>query len=218
MGRAAILFDLDGTLLDTLADLGESMNEVLASFGHATHEIGAYKQFVGDGVANLVRRALPAAAAADPLAVDRCVREMRRIYGARWDAKTRPYPGVAEVLTALAERGVEMAVLSNKPNDLTQQVVARFLGAWRFAAVVGARPDVPRKPDPTAALQIAASMRREPANFLYVGDTDTDMRTADAAGMYALGALWGFREADELRQAGARALLATPGELLSHLD
>jgi phosphoglycolate phosphatase len=214
----AILLDLDGTLLDTLADLGESMNEILASLGHPTHELEAYKRFVGDGVANLVRRSLPPAVATDEEVVERCVLAMRRIYGGRWDRMTRPYPGIPELLDALAGRGLAMAILSNKPDDLTRMVVARFLPAWPFAAVVGAKPDVPRKPDPTAALAIARALGREPSRFLYLGDTNTDMVTASAAGMYGLGALWGFRTADELLASGARALVEKPRNVLDHLD
>jgi phosphoglycolate phosphatase len=110
-----------------------------------------------------------------------------------------------------------MAVLSNKPHDLTQKVIEMLLPSWRFEAVMGERPPIPRKPDPSSALEIASRLGVEPAGFLYMGDTATDMRTANAAGMYAVGALWGFRNAEELIESGAKKLIAKPVELLELL-
>jgi phosphoglycolate phosphatase len=213
----AVLFDLDGTLLDTLADLGESMNAALAEIGAPGHRLDAYRRFVGDGVAKLAERALPEGRR-DEATIGACVSAMGRIYGARWDRKTRPYPGIEETVEALRARGIAAAVLSNKPHDLTRAVVARFFPPDAFAAVEGARPDAARKPDPGAALAIAARLAVAPADVLYVGDTNTDMQTAVRAGMYAVGALWGFRDAAELAASGAQELISTPGEVLELLD
>ena len=136
----------------------------------------------------------------------------------RWSArnalKTRPYEGVPALLDALTARGTPMAVLSNKPHDSTLAVVASFLARWHFAAVFGAREAIPVKPDPAGALEIAGLLGLPPADIAYLGDTNTDMQTATAAGMFPVGALWGFRTADELLENGARALLETPLELL----
>jgi phosphoglycolate phosphatase len=142
---------------------------------------------------------------------------MQQTYERNWNVKSRPYPGIPELLDALTARGMKMAVLSNKPHDLTQKVIEMLLPSWRFEAVMGERPPIPRKPDPSSALEIASRLGVEPAGFLYMGDTATDMRTANAAGMYAVGALWGFRNAEELIESGAKKLIAKPVELLELL-
>jgi phosphoglycolate phosphatase len=217
MKHSAILFDLDGTLLDTLADLGNSMNAVLRESGFPEHGLSAYRYFVGDGVVNLVRRALPDDARRDEAVVHHVTDRMRAEYGRRWHEETRPYDGITELLAAARARGAGLAILSNKPHPATRAVVEHFFPGLAFDAVFGARPDVPIKPDPGAALEVARQLSRPPEEFLYLGDTDTDMRTAVAAGMFPVGALWGFREAEELRKAGARVLVAHPREVLALL-
>jgi phosphoglycolate phosphatase len=218
MTYQAVLFDLDGTLLDTLEDLGDSMNAVLAARGYPTHPIPSFTEFVGDGVENLVRRALPPAARRDEALVGELAPLMRREYAGRWKAKTKPYRGVPEMLKSLSSRGLRLAVLSNKPHPATVEVVAHFFPPSTFDAVLGARPGVPIKPDPGAALEVSRQLGIPPAAFLYLGDTNTDMKTALEAGMYAVGALWGFRGAEELRSSGAQTLIKDPAELLSMLD
>ena len=211
-----MLFDLDGTLLDTLEDLADSMNAALRQLGFPPHPLEPYKYFVGDGVVNLVARALPEGHR-DETTVARAVELMRSIYGEHWADKTRPYPGVPELLDALVERGVKMAVLSNKPNDSTQLCVAKLLPNWRFDAVIGQSKTIPPKPDPSGVREIVARLGVPVEQFLYLGDTNTDMQTANAAGMFPVGALWGFRPAEELREAGARVLIERPGDLLGLL-
>ncbi|MBS3733820.1 MAG: HAD family hydrolase [Phycisphaerae bacterium] len=213
----AVLFDLDGTLLDTLDDLADAMNAVLAAEGLPTHPTDAYRHFVGDGVVALARRAVGADRADDERFVDHVVARMRAEYADRWDAKTRPYDGVAALLDALTDRGVRRAVLSNKPHDTTCLCVTGLLGRWTFDAVRGVSDATPRKPEPAGALAIARELGIPPERWLYVGDTNTDMRTAAAAGMYAAGAVWGFRDADELTAAGANALAQTPTDVLELL-
>jgi phosphoglycolate phosphatase len=217
MKHNAVLFDLDGTLLDTLDDLGDSMNEVLHGLGFPVHPISSYRYFVGDGVTNLVRRALPTAAAGDETVVQGASARMREEYARRWTSKTRPYPGVPELLEELFAKGIRAAILSNKPHSATLEVVGHFFPNAHFAAVLGARPGVPIKPDAGAALGVSNALGIPPASFLYLGDTNTDMLTARAAGMFAVGALWGFREEEELRSSGAEALVAHPGEVLALL-
>ena len=213
MTHRAVLFDLDGTLLDTLADVGGSMNLVLRQLGLPEPSLEAYKQYVGDGVECLVRRVLPAERC-EPATVAQLGARMREEYGRHWADTTRPYEGVAELLDALTARGLPMAVLSNKPENFTQLCVTRLLPQWRFAAVVGQQPALARKPDPAGALEIARRLGVAPAEMLYLGDTNTDMQTATAAGMYPVGALWGFRSAEELLAHGARALAAHPRDVL----
>jgi phosphoglycolate phosphatase len=216
MRYQAILFDLDGTLLDTLDDLAESANQALADMGCATHPVDAYRIFVGDGIRTLATRCLPAVRR-DDASVDAFVKDMRRIYAARETRKTRPYAGVVELLDELARRGLTLAVLSNKPDEATRSIVSKLLGLERFALVRGERPPAPRKPDPAGARAIAAELKVPAASWLYLGDTGTDMQTARAAGMYAVGALWGFRAEEELRENGAQALAHSPADVLALL-
>jgi phosphoglycolate phosphatase len=217
MTHTAVLFDLDGTLLDTLEDLGDSMNAALAAHGYPVHGMDAYRYFVGDGAENLVRRSLPESVRTDEAIVGSCVPLWRSEYARRWKDKTHLYDGIAEMLDGLHARGVRLAILSNKPHPAVREVVGHFFSSWRFDAAVGARPGIPMKPDAGAALQVARDMKIPPANFLYLGDTNTDMITAVAAGMFAVGALWGFRTEEELRAAGARALVSHPREVLDLL-
>ncbi len=210
----AVLFDLDGTLLDTLEDLGDSMNAVLASRGYPTHPLAEYRYFVGDGVEMLVRRAVPESAGGNQPIIRACMAEMRDEYSKRWQNKSKPYPGIPELLDWLTGRDVLLTILSNKPDAFVHEIARHFFGKWRFAAAQGALPDVPRKPDPSAALAISRIVGAPPASFLYLGDTNTDMQTANAAGMFPVGALWGFRPEAELREAGARFLAAAPQDLL----
>jgi len=212
----AVLFDLDGTLLDTLEDLADAMNEALAQMNLPPHPVAAYRHFVGDGVVNLARRALGPERSDSPTVQD-CVARMRDAYSRCWDRKTCPYDGVPELLDELSRRGLPLAVLSNKPDDFTRLCVERLLPRWRFAAVQGVTDHVPPKPDPAGVARVVERLGVPPETFLYLGDTATDMRTAGAAGMFAVGALWGFRDAEELRGAGAAALIERPEDLLGLL-
>ncbi len=217
MAFKAVLFDLDGTLLDTLEDIADSANEALRTLGFPPHPVHAFKELIGGGVANLARRAVPAERG-DPETLDRMAALFRQEYAGRWDKKTRPYPGVAELLDALGARGIPMAVLSNKPDQFTQLCVARLLSRWTFQAVLGERDGVPRKPDPTGAAEIARRLGFAPRQILYLGDTKIDMQTAVSAGMHPVGALWGFQSAAELTEHGARVLIDHPRQVLGILN
>jgi len=216
MHYAAVIFDLDGTLLDTLDDLADSMNAPLVGEGYAPHPRNAYRHFVGDGMEALARRALGVGEGHDGL-VQHCMAAMEAEYALRWNRRTRPYPGVQEMLDGLERKGVAKAVFSNKPEPFVRLAVSHLLGAWMFDSVRGARPHFPRKPDPRGALEIAREWELPPARILYLGDTNTDIATARAAGMCAVGAAWGFRGAAELFQAGADHVIARPVDLLTHL-
>ena len=212
MNYKAVVFDLDGTLLDTLDDLADSMNAVLQKHGHPTHPTDAYKIFVGDGVESLVRRTI-AIEKTDEQTIKEFVTEMREEYKGRWDAKTKPYEGVCDMLSVLADRGVKMSVLSNKPEDFTKLCVERFLGGYPFEMVVGVSQTVAPKPDPAGANRISRELDISPEQFLYLGDTNTDMQTANAAGMYPVGVLWGFRSEKELIENGAKMIIDHPSKL-----
>jgi phosphoglycolate phosphatase len=217
MNFRAVLFDLDGTLLDTLDDLADSTNLALRKLGLPEHPVINYKCFVGDGIENLVRRAVPENHR-DPSTLTECVNLTREHYAARWDKKTRPYDEIPSLLDALTARDVRMTVFSNKPDEFTQLCVERLLADWPFEVVLGAGPTLPKKPDPAGARLIAQRLQLEPAEVVYLGDTDTDMQTAVAANMYPVGALWGFRTAEELVAHGARTLIQKPLDLLQLLD
>lgn len=214
MSYQAVLFDLDGTLLDTLEDLANAGNRVLAARALPIHPVAAYRYFVGDGIATLVERILPPELRSSD-AIAQAVADFQREYAANWDEYSAPYQGIAAMLDALVAGGLRLAVLSNKPEEFTRLCVERLLAAWPFDPVFGQRAGVPKKPDPTGALAAARELGLEPAEILYVGDTSIDMRTARAAGMDAVGVLWGFRDAAELQAAGAARLISDPAELVS---
>ncbi|MCA1807057.1 MAG: HAD family hydrolase [Actinobacteria bacterium] len=211
----ALIFDLDGTLLDSLADIGESMNFVLKEMGLGQHILSDYRAFVGDGMGMLARRALPPGRRGEADVSD-CVERMRAVYSTRATRETRPYEGIEAMLDAVEAAGIPKAVLSNKPHPLTVDLVKDLLGKWQFAAVLGERPGIARKPDPTGALEIAAALSLAPRDILYVGDTPTDMATALAAGMPSVGVTWGFRSEFELREAGAVHIARRPSDLIEH--
>ncbi len=210
----AVLFDLDGTLADTLADLANATNFALAQLDCPTHPLETYRYMVGDGAKQLCARALPAD---NQDLVDEAVRLMREHYEAHCFDLTKLYPGILELVAALGKRGYRMAVLSNKPDNFTKRLIAHYFQPSPFDVVRGQLANVPLKPDPTAALQIATELDVAPAQWLYLGDTNTDMRTALAAGMHPVGVLWGFREREELTEAGAEALVETPADVLKLL-
>lgn len=213
--RAAI-FDLDGTLLDTLEDIAASMNAALERLGYPVHETALYRYLTGDGMRTLAERSLPLPERSE-LTVQSCIQEFRSEYENRWAAKTRPYPGIPGLLDALEGRGVKLNILSNKLEKFTQKLTHHFLPRWPFSFVIGLRPDLPQKPDPAGALFIARGLGIPPAQFIYLGDTGVDMQTAAQAGMFPVGALWGFRAEKELLESGARQLVADPRELLEFL-
>lgn len=213
----AVVFDLDGTLLDTLDDIADAMNVALGRMDFPGHETAAYRYLTGDGVRALAERSIPEKAK-DETTLAACIREFRLEYAGRWGTKTRPYPGITGLLTDLARRGLKLSVLSNKLDEFARRAVREFLPGFDFTFVIGAKPDLPPKPDPVGALLIAAGLQITPDRIIYLGDTGVDMQTAVRAGMYPVGALWGFREEKELRENGARALISSPLELLGLID
>jgi phosphoglycolate phosphatase len=213
----AVLFDLDGTLLDTLEDIARSANEVLVGLDLPPHPIDAYRTFIGDGVGNLFQRAFPAGVG-DAGLVERCVERFREVYGRGWNVASRPYPGIPELLDGLVARGLGMAVLSNKPDPFTRRCVEEYLARWPFRAVLGDRAGVPRKPDPGGALDVAGRLGVAPGQVVYLGDSSVDMTTARRAGMIPIGAAWGFRSVEELRKSGATEVIAHPVDLLDLID
>jgi phosphoglycolate phosphatase len=193
------------------------MNAVLTRLGFPTHPTEAYRYFVGEGMDNLARNVLPKDSL-DEKTVSKCLTGMREEYGKHWADNTKPYKGIPELLCGLEQRKIATAVLSNKPDELTKIMVEKLLPDWSFRIARGARPAMPKKPDPAAALEIAEELQIHPHRFLYLGDTNTDMQTANTAGMYAAGVLWGFRTAEELLQNGAEKLIENPQDILKFFD
>lgn len=207
--RAAI-FDLDGTLVDSLEDLTDSVNHALALHGLGGHSPDAVRRMVGEGQVKLIERALPA----DRQDLrDQVLAEFRQHYVEDPVKKSRPYPGIVELLVMLRERGLRMSVLSNKPDAPTRKIVEQLFPKGTFEIVHGERVGVPRKPDPTSALELATRMKLAPSECAFVGDTAIDMKTSVNAGMYGIGVLWGFRGRDEIEPAGARRIVETAAEL-----
>jgi len=213
----AVIFDLDGTLLDTLADVAAAMNAALQKMGFPGHETAAYRYLTGDGVRAMAERSLPAAGS-DPATVESCIREFRSEYAHRWGRKTKPYPGIRRLLSALNRRGVKVSVLSNKLDEFTRRAVRDFLPGFEFSHIIGAKSEIPPKPDPAGALFIAGKLRIPADRIIYLGDTGVDMQTAVRAGMFPVGALWGFRDKKELQENGAKAVIAAPREFLGYID
>lgn len=212
----AVIFDLDGTLLNTLSDLGDSMNSVLERHDLPEHDLESYKYMIGDGVEFLVRRALPESMR-DSDTVSKFISEYRAEYQKNWKNKTRPYSGIIELIESLYSIGVKLAVLSNKPHDSTELCVREFLPFDKFDIILGHRQGKNPKPDPGGAIEISGRFSVSPEKILYLGDTGVDMKTAVSAGMYPIGVLWGFRTGDELLKNGAKALIDKPQQLIGML-
>jgi phosphoglycolate phosphatase len=217
MAYKAVIFDLDGTLLDTLEDLADSVNRVLQDKGLPTHPTEAFRYFVGNGAAMLVSRALPPERRNDALTAD-CLEAFLKEYNRNWNMKTKPYSGVSELLDALTAKHIEMAVLTNKPQHFAELCIQEFLSAWKFTVILGQRDGFPLKPDPAGPREIARCLDVPPREFLYLGDSDADMRTAVRAHMFPVGALWGFRSEKELRESGAVEVISRPTELLKFVN
>lgn len=198
----AVIFDLDGTLIDSKEDLADAANRTLRAEGFPQWPVEQYGLFLGRGIRNLVLNALPEDRR-DEETVDRCRDLILADYGKNYRVKTRLYPGIAQVLDFLSENGVKMAVLSNKPHEITCRIMDELFAAWHFEAVMGAGTGLPMKPDPEAVFFICRKMGVRPGNVLYVGDSDVDMLTAFNAGVKSLGVSWGFRGRGELEEAGA---------------
>lgn len=209
-----VMFDLDGTLADTLTDLTLAANHALAMLDCPPHTPDAYRYFVGQGVEHLFRAAM---GTDDPTRLAPAIAAFKARLAQHQYDHTAAYPGVPGLLDELAARGMAMAVMSNKPDDRAAEMVATLFGRWEWAAVRGHRTGYAVKPDPTAALEIAAELGIDPGQWLYAGDTRVDMLTGKTAGFTTVGVTWGFRDEAELRDSGADAIIHQPLELLEYL-
>ena len=212
----AIIFDLDGTLLNTITDIANCANTVLESWALPVHPVNRYAELVGDGLANLARKVLPPEHIGDA-SVSRFIDEYRVHYQERWNETSTWYPGIPELLQELSNRGTSMAVLSNKRDDFTKVCVSSFFPNIDFRLVRGEQAGIPIKPNPQSTLEIVESLNVKPENCLFVGDSEIDIETGIRAGMTSVGVLWGFRPRFMLEEAGAHVLVSRPEELLGLL-
>jgi phosphoglycolate phosphatase len=218
MPICGVILDLDGTVADTLRDITDSVNVGLAAFGLPPQPMRAVRRFVGDGLRKLCERAMNGSAAGEPGRLDELVAFVLAEYHQHQLDHTRLYDGISALLTGLQQRGVPMAVLSNKPHDATVAMVRALCGQWSFVAVEGCRDDADKKPNPRVALVIAEQMKLAPARVAMVGDAAPDIETARAAGMVAVACTWGFRDRAELAAATPDHLIDRPEQLLALLD
>ena len=212
--KKTVIFDLDGTLLDSIEDIASSMNKVLESLQLPTHKIEDYKHFVGGGVDILVENALNNQSKEIK---DEVIKRFKIEYDGKLHSKTLPYDGIYELLDELKKLDINLAVLSNKPHEFTVSYVNHFFKNYNFKEIHGQKKDVPKKPDPKAALDIVKCLDSSCENTYFIGDTKIDMQTAKSANMTAIGVLWGFRDEKELRDFGADFIVSNPLEILKIL-
>lgn len=215
--KKAVIFDLDGTLADTIASITYCGNLALSRFGLSSFGEEDYKRFVGDGAAMLVRRALLAAGDERLEHFDEVYEAYLEIFAKDCMYQVKPYEGICALLEELKRLSVRIAVLSNKPDRDSLRVVEALFGKGYFDFVQGQRADIPRKPDPAGVYRIMEAFVLPAGDFLYVGDSGVDMKTGRAAGIFTVGVLWGFRDRKELVENGADTVISKPLELLSHL-
>ena len=211
----ACIFDLDGTLTDTLESLTYSVNETLKELHLSSITSAQCKSFVGSGARVLIERALQASGDEKLIHIEEAMEIYKRIFKVNCTYHVAPYEGIVELLKALKEQGIRLAVLSNKPHAQTKDVVATFFGTDTFDYVQGQQEGIPRKPDPTAALLIAKQFQVGSEECVYIGDSDVDMQTANAAGMESVGVTWGFRPKEVLLEHGAKHTIDHPEEFIS---
>ncbi len=212
----AVIFDMDGTLLDTLEDIALAMNHTLARHGLPLYPIAAYRHFVGSGASELTRRVLPPDT---PETIrQHILADFLARYRETWNIHTRLYPGIPELLDLLIARGLHLAVLTNKPQEFAERCMAAYLAHWPFQLVLGLDGVTPPKPHPAGPQRIMSHLGLPATAFLYLGDTDVDMSTAREVGMFAVGVTWGFRPEAELVAAGANAIIHHPHEAASLLE
>lgn len=213
--KHAVIFDLDGTLLNTLGDLRAATNHALEVRGLPPHSMEEIRQFIGNGIRLLICRAMPEGTT--EAEIDAALDDFKAYYAAHIHDRTVPYDGIPQLLTALRKRGIQVAVLSNKIDSASQQLIEYFFPG-KTDVVFGEHVGVPRKPDPTSCRMVMQQLGVQPEQVLYVGDSGTDMQTAKNAGLYAVGVTWGFRSKEVLLEYGADVLVHRPEQILQILD
>jgi phosphoglycolate phosphatase len=211
-----VIFDLDGTLINTLDDLADAANDMLNQHRFPALPVPAYRMLVGAGARNLVLRCMKAVDSdldVNDTRIDPMIETFKKSYMSRWHQKSQPYPGICDLLRRVKIMKLKSAILSNKPDEFTKMIASRYFGTCAFERVRGLYDDDQPKPDPALIREICKELDLEPGETVFVGDSGTDMITAVRAGIRPVGVLWGFRDADELQKGGAAHLFETPGEL-----
>lgn len=215
--KKLVIFDLDGTLLNTIADLAAATNQALQHYGYPTHEVEAYRFFVGNGINKLFERALP-----ETERTEENILKIRSQFVPYYDTHnadlSRPYPGIPELLRTLQQKGIKIAVASNKYQAATRKLIAHYFPEINFVEVLGQREGIPAKPDPSIVNEIRIKAGVNEKEILYVGDSNVDMQTARNAGVTALGVAWGFRPRTELEALHPAYIIENAEELLSFLN
>lgn len=209
-----VIFDMDGTLLNTLDDLADSCNHILRQYGYPAHPVAAYKYFVGDGIRKLIERTVPNEVLQKPELLHSIETDFLAYYTLHKIDKTAPYEGMIPVLNQLQSKNVQIAVASNKIHREIAPLLDYYFPSIKFAAAMGQKPEVPTKPNPDVVYEILAQTQIKKEETLYVGDTAVDMKTGKSAGIYTIGVLWGFRAEKELIENGADELIQNPEDLL----
>ncbi len=220
MNIKAVLFDLDGTLVNSLYDLADSVNFVLTEFGFPTHETEKFKYFIGDGMAKLIERVLPEDRK-DPELQNEVLDTFMNRYREHFADKTVAYEGIIDLVRELSAKNLKLAIVSNKVQDMTKEVARRVLSGLEFDIVCGKREGYPTKPDPTLTLEIINELGVKPSECVFIGDSGMDMAVAKNAGVSGIGVLWGFRTESELMENGADYIVRTPeeiGEIINKLN
>ena len=215
--KSAVVFDLDGTLSDSIHSIKYCADQAVADFGYGPFSEQQYKYFVGDGAANLIKRALAAGGDTDGIHFEEAFSKYREIFRENCMYRVEPYEGIRELLAALKEKKIKIAVLSNKPHAETVNVIETLFGKDYFDVIQGQKENVAIKPSPEGVFQILEQLGLTANDILYLGDTSTDMRTGKSAGAFTVGALWGFREREELEENHADAIIEHPLDLLNFL-
>lgn len=213
----AVLFDADGTLIDSIADIANTLNEVLDGFNLPIHTINEYKYLVGNGAKALVVNAIPEKLRTDEL-INKVCTAYKEAYSKNCNSQTRPYEGIPAVLKKIKESGLIIGVVSNKPHEITLDTIHHYFPETEFDFIHGQKDDVPKKPEPDIIKSFCKKYKIKPDEILYFGDTNTDMQFACNTGMFGVGVLWGFRTKDELTDSGAKATISNPKEILKFLS
>jgi phosphoglycolate phosphatase len=215
MTTKAVIFDLDGTLIDSAPDIADAANQMLANHGYPVHHTSRYKEWIGHGALKLIQRAVPGKR--DESYLQELLDEYREIHIQNCTNKTHLYNGIDEMLDYLTGQNISISILTNKPHTITLKVVEHYLSTWKLDFVYGQMPEYPKKPDPARAIEIAGKLKRKPHEMLFIGDSDTDMKTGIAAKMIPIGVTWGYDTELSIANAGASYIFATPKELIKHL-
>lgn len=208
------IFDLDGTLLDTLEDLADSTNYVMRSFGYPERTLAEVRRFVGNGIRKLLERSAPNGTPSEE--IDRMFEQFKEYYGAHCADKTKPYDGIMELLASLKKKGVRLAVVSNKADYAVKALCEQYFCGC-FDKAVGERTGIARKPAPDTVNEVLKNLKIDKSNAVYIGDSEVDVQTAKNAELDCIAVDWGFRDKKVLKEAGAETIVSTPAELFEHM-